>query len=162
MALQTATIDGLEMVLKRIDKAVQFNHANMRKMRNSNRKVAQIYVRYLKRRVVSMNRDIVVKRNGRIRTVTPGTLKDSMGTWTPNKSRATVLGGPKTFNNATGDKDGWFAHFVEEGDFPLAFGGKNRSHPNYHLFEKAKKATHDKMKAKLYQELRTNFATYMK
>jgi len=156
-----ANVDGLEMVLKRIDRGLQFNEKNMRQMRKINRKVVGIYIRTLKsgsNRVIDYKKPIFVK--GR-QPIEPGTLRKSVGTWTPNKSKAKVLGGPKVGKNAR-KYDAWFAHIVEGGDFADAFGGKNTSHPNYQKFERAKKAVQDKMKRKLYSELRKEFERYFR
>lgn len=156
-----ANVDGLEMVLKRIDRGIQFNEKNMRQMRKINRKVVGIYIRTLKsgsNRIIDYKKPIFVK--GR-KEIEPGTLRKSIGTWTPSKSKAKVLGGPKVGRNAR-RYDAWFAHIVEGGDFADAFGGKNTSHPNYQKFEKAKKAVQDKMKRKLYSELRKEFERYFR
>lgn len=159
--LPIANVDGLDMVLKRIDKAIRFNHENMSKMRKINRKVVNIYIRTLKtgsNRIIDYKKPIVVK--GRSEVIQPGTLRKSVGTWVPNKSQSKVLGGPKVGRNAS-KYDAWYAHIVEDGNFPQAFGGKNTSHPNYKKFEKAKKAVQAKMQSMLYSELRREFKRYM-
>jgi hypothetical protein len=58
--------------------------------------------------------------------------------------------------------DGWFAHIVEEGDFPAAFGGKSTNHPNYKVMERAMRATEAQMRAKLQQELSKLFSKHMR
>lgn len=161
MALQTANVDGLEMVLKRLDRAISFNKKDMTEMRKVNRQVVQIYVRYLRRPGRIKDAEKVIKVKGR-KDIKPGTLRNSVGTWTPNKSRATVLGGPRAFNNVRKGHDAWFAHIVEEGDYSEAFGGKNRSGQNYQVFEKAKKKNHEKMRKKLYSGVRKEFERYMR
>lgn len=161
MAVQTANVDGLEMVLKKIDHAILFNKKDMAQMRKINRQVVQIYVRYLRRPGRIKDAEKVIKVKGR-EPIKPGTLRNSVGTWTPNKMRATVLGGPRSFNNVRKGHDAWFAHIVEEGDFADAFGGKNRSGPNYQVFEKAKKKNQEKMRKKLFQGLRKEFERYMR
>ena len=161
MALQTANVDGLEMVLKRIDRAIEFNKKDMAQMRKLNRQVVQIYVRYLRRPGRIKDAKEVIDVPGRD-PIKPGTLRNSVGTWTPNKNRATVLGGPRAFNNVRKGHDAWFAHIVEEGDYADAFGGKNRSGHNYQVFEKAKKKNQEKMRKKLYSGLRKEFERYMR
>lgn len=159
--LAVAQVDGLDMVLKRLDHALQFNEKNMREMRKINRKVVGIYIRTLKsgsNKILDYKKTIKVK--GR-KDIEPGTLRKSVGTWTPNKSQAKVLGGPKVGKNSS-RYDAWFAHIVEGGDFADAFGGKNTSHPNYRKFEKAKKEVQDKMRSKLYSEMRREFERYFK
>jgi hypothetical protein len=156
-----ANVDGLEMVLKRIDHSIKFNHKNMREMRKINRKVVGIYIRTLKtgsNRIIDYKKTIFVKGRKKIE---PGTLRKSVGTWTPDNTKSKVLGGPKVGRNAS-KYDAWYAHIVEGGDFADAFGGKNTSHPNYKKFEKAKKAVQDKMRSKLYSELRKEFERYMR
>ena len=161
MALQTANVDGLEMVLKRIDKAILFSKKDMAEMRKINRQVVQIYVRYLRRPGRIKDAKEVIKVPGR-KPIEPGTLRNSVGSWTPNKSRATVLGGPRAYNNVRKGHDAWFAHIVEAGDYGDAFGGKNRSGHNYQVFEKAKKKNQEKMRKKLYSGLRKEFERYMR
>ena len=90
MALQVANVDGLDMVLKRIDRAIEFNKKDMAQMRKLNRQVVQIYVRYLRRPGRIKDAKEVIKVKGRD-PIKPGTLRNSVGTWSPNKNRATML-----------------------------------------------------------------------
>jgi hypothetical protein len=161
MALQTANVDGLEMVLKRIDRAIEFNKKDMAQMKKLNRQVVQIYVRYLRRPGRIKDAKEVINVPGR-KPIQPGTLRNSVGTWNPNKNRATILGGPRSFNNVRKGHDAWFAHIVEDGDYADAFGGKNRSGHNYQVFEKAKKKKQPAMRKKLHDGLRKEFELYMR
>ena len=164
-ALPVAQVDGLEQVLKKIDRASRWNEEDKKQLRKINRQVVGIYVRNLKRgsnRIIDAKKTIKVKGRSDIE---PGTLRRSVGTWTPEKGSTKVLGGPKYkggSGKAQSNNDAWFAHIVEEGDFSHYFGGKNKSHPNYKKFEKAKKATQAKMQSMLLRKLRAEFERFMK
>jgi hypothetical protein len=163
-ALPVAQVDGLEQVLKKINKAIRWNEEDKKQLRKINRQVVSIYVRNLKRgsnRIIDAQKTIKVKGRDDIK---PGTLRRSVGTWTPEKGSTKVLGGPKYkggSGKAQSNNDAWFAHIVEEGDFSHYFGGKNKSHPNYKKFEKAKKATQARMQRMLLNKLRAEFERFM-
>ena len=151
------TVDGMAKLEQRIQRAVQFGTLNKQDASRSSRKISQIFVPKL----------IVVSGKKRSATyVHPGQLRDSMGTWSPDNKFPTVLAGPRANypmkRKVRANADGWFAHIVEEGDFPAAFGGKSSSHPNYKVMERAMQATEAQMRAKLQQELSQLFSKYMR
>jgi hypothetical protein len=58
--------------------------------------------------------------------------------------------------------DAWFAHIVEQGDFPDQFGGKSTGHPNYKVHQRAMESVDATMRQKLIGELQKEFSRYMK
>ena len=164
----TTEMQGVERAQKRILKAVKFGILNKQDVQRSYRKVAQIFVRKARTMTKDYPKQIVIHRyvNSKPLVVDPGTLRRSFGTWAPNRQLPTILAGPRAnypMKRKVGkNSDAWFAHIVEEGDFPDAFGGKSASHPNYKITERAIKATQDAMRTKLYKELRSSFAKFMK
>ena len=146
-------------VFKKLERAAQFGAINEKDVRRRYRKVAQIFVRKDKR-------DIVVRPNKDALLVYRGQLRDSMGTWSPDNKFPTVLAGPRVNypmkRKVPATSDGWFAHIVEEGDFPEEFGGKSASHPNYKVIRRAMEATQAQMRVKLQQELKQEFEKYMR
>ena len=160
-------VDGMADLEKRIQRAVQFGSLNKQDASRSYRKISQIFVRKAKAMIKPYTRLIVVSGKKRSTTyVHPGQLRDSMGTWSPDNKFPTVLAGPRANfpmkRKVRATADGWFAHIVEEGDFPAAFGGKSSSHPNYKVMERAMQATEAQMRAKLQQELSKLFSKYMR
>lgn len=161
------TVDGLADLEKRIQRAVEFGALNKSEASKSYRKISQIFVRKAKAMIKPYPRLIVVSGKKRSATyVHPGQLRDSMGTWSPDNKFPTVLAGPRANfpmkKKVRANADGWFAHIVEEGDFPAAFGGKSSSHPNYKVMERAMQATEAQMRAKLQQELSKLFTKFMR
>ena len=155
-----------ESIFKKLERAAQFGAINEKQVRQRYRKVAQIFVRKAKGMVKPYKRNIVVRPSKDALLVYRGQLRDSMGTWSPDNKFPTVLAGPRA-NHPMKRKvpayaDGWFAHIVEEGDFPDEFGGKSSSHPNYKVIRRAMQATEAQMRAKLQQELRQEFEKYMR
>lgn len=161
------TVSGLADLEKRIQRAVEFGTLNKSDASKSYRKISQIFVRKAKAMIKPYPRLIVVSGKKRSATyVHPGQLRDSMGTWSPDNKFPTVLAGPRANfpmkKKVRANADGWFAHIVEEGDFPAAFGGKSSSHPNYKVMERAMQATEAQMRAKLQQELSKLFTQFMR
>ena len=161
------TVDGMAKLEQRIQRAVQFGTLNKQDASRSYRKISQIFVRKAKAMIKPYPKLIVV--SGKKRTtqyVHPGQLRDSMGTWSPDNKFPTVLAGPRANfpmkRKVRATADGWFAHIVEEGDFPEEFGGKSSSHPNYKVIRRAMEATQAQMRVKLQQELKQEFEKYMR
>jgi hypothetical protein len=160
-------VDGMADLEKRIQRAVQFGEINKQDASRAYRKISQIFVRKAKAMIKPYPR--IIQVSGRKRSTTyvhPGQLRDSMGTWSPDNKFPTVLAGPRANfpmkRKVRATADAWFAHIVEEGDFPAAFGGKSTSHPNYKVMERAMQATEAQMRAKLQQELAKLFAKMMR
>lgn len=152
---------------KRIKKAVEMGKANKASVQKAYRRVGAIYVATARSMIKDSPKDIRVQRGDRMGAfIERGTLRRSMGTWNAHKVFPTILAGPRSNfpmkKKVREHSDAWFAHIVEEGDFPEVFGGKNASHPNYKVMERAMKASYPRMKAKLYQELRKEFEKLMK
>lgn len=162
----TSSMDTRKMA-KRIQRAVEMGQANKKDVQKAYRRVGAIYVATAKGMIKDADKDIQVQRGGRIGAfVERGTLRRSLGTWNAHKTFPTILAGPRANypmkKKVKDHSDAWFAHMVEEGDFPEVFGGKNTGHPNYKVMERAMKAAYPRMKMKLYQELRREFEKLMK
>jgi hypothetical protein len=153
-------------IMKKLERAAEFGAINQKDLRRRYRKVAQIFVRKAKGMVSPYKKDIVVRPNKDALVVRRGQLRDSMGTWSPDNKFPTVLAGPRANHpmkrKVPDTADGWFAHIVEEGDFPDQFGGKSSSHPNYKIIERAMHTTQAQMRVKLQQELKQEFEKYMR
>lgn len=161
-----ARIEGLDKIEARIAKAVEFGELNKAQVQKSYRKIAMIYVRRAKSMVKDAKRTIYVRRRGSETMVERGTLRRSMGTWTANKKFPTILAGPRANHpmrrKVAASADAWFAHIVEQGDFPDQFGGKSTSHPNYKVHQRAMESVDATMRQKLAAELAREFARYLK
>jgi hypothetical protein len=162
----SARIDGLANIEARIAKAVEFGELNKAQVQKSYRKIAMIYVRRAQSMVKDAKRTIYVRRRGSEVMVERGTLRRSMGTWTANKKFPTILAGPRANHpmkrKVAASADAWFAHIVEQGDFPDQFGGKSTGHPNYKVHQRAMEAVDATMRQKLIGELQKEFSRYMK
>jgi hypothetical protein len=162
----TARIDGLANIEARIAKAVEFGELNKAQVQKSYRKIAMIYVRRAQSMVKDAKRTIYVRRRGSEVLVERGTLRRSMGTWTANKKFPTILAGPRANHpmkrKVAASADAWFAHIVEQGDFPDQFGGKSTGHPNYKVHQRAMESVDATMRQKLIGELQKEFSRYMK
>ena len=163
----SASLEGVDRATKRINRAVTYGKLNRTEVAASYRKVSGIFIRKARSMAKDYPEPIRVLRGKTVPiTVEPGTLRRSFGNWLPNSRFPTVLAGPRANypmkRKVAQNADAWFAHIVEEGDFAEEFGGKQQSHANYKITERAIKATKESMRQKLYGEIRKNFMHLIK
>lgn len=163
----SASVEGVAAATRRINRAVAYGKINRTDVAASYRKVSGIFIRKARAMTKDYPETIRVRRGKTVPLdVEPGTLRRSFGNWHPSKKFPTVLAGPRA-NHPMQRKvqqkaDGWFAHIVEEGDFNEHFGGQSTSHPNYRVSKRAIQATKERMRQKLYGEIKKNFMKFMK
>lgn len=146
----------LRKLERRIERLANVDTNRRKEIRAEARKIAQAnYIAALKSLIRDYDREIVVKRKGSRIVIPPGTLRRSLGTWSPRDSRARIAAGPRAgqFRKLPQNRDGWFAHFVEYGNFAEAFGGKQVT-PNTGVFEKAMLQTSGKMRREMIKVMR--------
>jgi hypothetical protein len=132
----------LDKLTKKIEKMAAFDRNNRKAIMDEARKAAKIYVSAARGNIRDYGSTITVRRkSGTTITIPSGTLRRSMGTWTPRGALAHVAAGPRASSfgkKLPHDRDGWFAHFVEYGNFAAAFGGKKRT-ANTGVFQNTQK-----------------------
>jgi hypothetical protein len=153
-------ISGAEQLYRNIDKAVKWSTKDSKKLQEVGHKVGNVYANYIKANVKDLGKDTKVR--GKV--IKDGQLRRSGGTWLPDKTKNTVLSGPRT-NSIGGRKtkrssDGFFAHIVEKGDFGPRFGGKHRTQ-NTGVFERGIKSTKSRSEKLQLILLKKTFANYM-
>ena len=157
------TIDGLDKVMRKLDKLAKWSEKDYANLLAINERVADVYVKSAKSNVKDFDRDILVQRRGSSEIlVKRGQLGRSLGIWQPERRSARVMAGPrantigrrKTRKNA----DGWFAHIVEGGD---SFGIKKTT-PNTGVFDRSKRATESRQRALLVRLLRAEYNKFMR
>lgn len=142
---------SLRELERKIERLAHLDRNEKKNILAEARKVANIYVKAARTNIQDFPRDIVVQKKGGTKiTIPKGTLRRSMGTWTPKNATSHVAAGPRSgaFRKLPENRDGWFAHFVEYGNFPDAFGGK-RTTRNTGVFERTKQATFGKMQSEM-------------
>lgn len=157
------TIDGLDKVMRKLDKLAQWSEKDYANLLAINERVADVYVKSAKSNVKDFDRDILVQRRGSSEIlVKRGQLRRSLGIWQPERRSARVMAGPRT--NTLGRRktrknaDGWFAHIVEGGD---SFGIKKTT-PNTGVFDRSKRATESRQRALLVRLLRAEYNKFMR
>lgn len=157
------TIDGLDKVMRKLDKLAQWSEKDYANLLAINERVADVYVKSAKSNVKDFDRDILVQRRGRSEIlVKRGQLRRSLGIWQPERRSARVMAGPRT--NTLGRRktrknaDGWFAHIVEGGD---SFGIKKTT-PNTGVFDRSKRATESRQRSLLVRLLRAEYNKFMR
>lgn len=146
----------LRKLERAIERVAEVDTKKRKEIRDEARKIARAnYLAALRSSIRDYDREIVVKRNGSRIVIPPGTLRRSLGTWSPRDSRARIAAGPRAgqFRKLPSNRDGWFAHFVEYGNFPEAFGGKQTT-ANTGVFERAMQQTSDKMRREMIAVMR--------
>jgi hypothetical protein len=147
---------SIEKLTKKIEQLAAIDRKRAKEIRNEARKIAtENYVKRVKQSIKDFPTDIVVvKKNGTRITIPKGTLRRSIGTWQPKGSKTVVAAGPRSgnFRRLPENRDGWFAHFVEYGNFPQAFGGKKVT-ANTGVFQKAKAASARKIQAEMVRAM---------
>lgn len=157
------TIDGLDKVMRKLDRLAQWSEKDYANLLSINERVADVYVKSAKSNVKDFDRDILVQRRGSSEIlVKRGQLGRSLGIWQPERRSARVMAGPRT--NTLGRRktrknaDGWFAHIVEGGD---SFGIKKTT-PNTGVFDRSKRATESRQRALLVRLLRAEYNKFMR
>lgn len=157
----SVTVSGVNKLFDKIDKIARWSERDSQNLQNIGHRVGSVYANYLKANIKDYSKPIKF-RGGIIR---PGQLKRSAGTWLPEKGRNNVMGGPRT--NSIGRRktrknaDGFYAHFVEKGDFPERFGGKHRTQ-NTGVFSRGLSATRSRSEKLQLSLLRKEFSRYCK
>ena len=146
---------------KRVERAAMWGSADRSQLRKINRKVSEVYVNALRAKIGSAKMTINVK--GR-KPITPGTLRRSIGSWNSGRYSNVVLAGPRAKflgRRVADNADGWFAHIVEQGALPDAFGGK-RTNKYTGVFEDTLKQTKEAMNQALRAEYKKRLGQYMR
>ena len=156
-------VQNVNKLLREIEILATINTKDRTALRKINRETGKVYVSALRSNIKNYGKTIFVRRkSGTSIDITPGTLRRSIGSWSPKGQKTgLILSGPRT--NTLGRKtqdnaDGWFAHFVEAGTFPDEFGGKQSGNPNHGVFERTRGAVYNTMKSKQI----TAYAQYIK
>ncbi len=132
-------IEGLDLLIKQINRIGDFPKEMSQELRKSNRKIAQMASRKIKPQIPRSGKDFKVykgtpgpgranKGEGEVRmTIPSGTLRRSIGVRNARGSRINVFVGAR--KGGAPKNDGWFAGIVDDGHI----GGKSRSigSPNY-------------------------------
>lgn len=146
---------SLRQLERKIERLAALDSKDRKVILTEARKVAGIYVKAARSAIQDFPRDIeVIKSNGTRIRVPKGTLRRSMGVWTPKGATSHVAAGPRSghFRRLPENSDGWFAHFVEYGNFPDAFGGK-RTTRNTGVFSRTKKSTQAAMRSEMIKSM---------
>ena len=148
-------VQNVKKLLREIEILATINTKDRAALAKINRETGKIYVNALRSNIKNYGRTIFVRRkSGGNMDITPGTLRRSIGSWTPKGVKTgLILTGPRTnhrpFTKKTQDNaDGWFAHFVEAGTFPDEFGGKQSGNPNHGVFKRTRGSVYNTMKSK--------------
>lgn len=147
----------LRALERKIERLANIDKLQRKAILSAATEVSKMYTAALKSSIIDYPTDIVViKKNGTRINVPRGTLRRSIGTWTPKGSKSIIAAGPRSgsFRRLSENQDGWFAHFVEYGNFSDAFGGK-RSTRNTGVFARAKSATSSAMRSQMIAKMNT-------
>ena len=91
----------LDKLMKRIERLAAIDTTKRKEIRNEARKIARNnYIAALKVSIQDYPRTIVVVRDGTRIVIPPGTLRRSLGTWTPKDAKARIAAGPRQVNSA--------------------------------------------------------------
>ena len=148
---------------KRIQRAANWGKIDRKQIKSANRKVGNVYIKALRGAIKDSSEDFTVYRDDTIyRVVQPGPLRRSLGNWTPRRDKSgTIMTGPRTATlgkRVTEDKDGWFAHFIEQGKI-----GKNKATGrNKGVFNRTLSTVKNQMRQAQYDFYRERFKKYMR
>ena len=177
--LNPGRIEGMDDLLKQIDKVAMWGSSEDRKkVLKIHKAVAQIGKNSLRRQITShAGGTIKVRRSGRFGgkrgpsyDIQKGTLKRSIRVFGVMGNKTSVMVGPRsglidrTLASPVGNirNDGYFAHFVEEGDLPRHMGGRGAyTGPNRGFFVRGMKPAIPRMTAELVRRYRMAFDQYM-
>jgi hypothetical protein len=147
---------------KRIQRAARWSLDDRKELVKIGKDVGQIYVRKARQLIRDHDGDIIIKRGGSTTIVPKGALRRSMGTWRSSRDSGVVLAGPRAGflgRKVSPRNDGWFAHIVEGGQLPSAFGGRSSS-PNVGVFTRALAASEGAMKTVRNAKLQSAFKKF--
>ena len=156
----SVTITGANQLYKNINRIAQWSVRDSAKLQNIGERVGDVYANYLKANVKDLDKDTSLRG----RKIKKGQLRRSSGTWQPDKKRNTILAGPRTKaigkrGKTTKYADGFYAHFVEKGDFASRFGGKHTTQ-NTGVFSRGIRSTKNRSEKLQTILLKRNFAKY--
>jgi len=170
----------MDELLKQIDKVAMWGSSADRKaVLKIHKAVAQIGKNSVRRAITShKGGTIKVRRTGRLGgkrgpsyDIQKGTLKRSIRVFGVMGNKTSVMVGPRSGvidKTMTGPSagtirnDGYFAHFVEEGDLPRHMGGRGAyTGPNRGFFVRGMKPALPRMTAELVRRYRERFDKYM-
>jgi hypothetical protein len=178
--LHPGRIEGMDDLLKQIDKVAMWGTTEDRKaVLKIHKAVAQIGKNSVRRAITSHKGGTInVRRSGRFGgkkgpsyDIQKGTLKRSIRVFGVMGNKTSVMVGPRSGvidKTMTGPSaglirnDGYFAHFVEEGDLPRHMGGPGSYNgPNRGFFARGMKPAIPRMTADLVRRYRARFDKYM-
>ena len=156
----SVTVTGANQLYKNINRLAQWSVRDSAKLQAVGERVGDVYANYLKANVKDLDKDTSVRG----RKIKKGQLRRSSGTWQPNKNKNTILAGPRTKaigkrGKTTKYADGFYAHFVEKGDFASRFGGKHTTQ-NTGVFSRGIRSTKNRSEKLQIILLKRNFANY--
>ena len=156
----SVTITGANELYKNINRLAQWSVRDSAKLQAVGERVGDVYANYLKANVKDLDKDTSLRG----RKIKKGQLRRSSGTWQPDKKRNTILAGPRTKaigkrGKTTKYADGFYAHFVEKGDFASRFGGKHTTQ-NTGVFSRGIRSTKNRSEKLQTILLKRNFANY--
>ena len=156
----SVTITGANELYKNINRIAQWSVRDSAKLQAVGERVGDVYANYLKANVKDLDKDTSLRG----RKIKKGQLRRSSGTWQPDKKRNTILAGPRTKaigkrGKTTKYADGFYAHFVEKGDFASRFGGKHTTQ-NTGVFSRGIRSTKNRSEKLQTILLKRNFAKY--
>jgi hypothetical protein len=156
----SVTITGANQLYKNINRLAQWSVRDSAKLQAVGERVGDVYANYLKANVKDLDKDTSLRG----RKIKKGQLRRSSGTWQPDKKRNTILAGPRTKaigkrGKTTKYADGFYAHFVEKGDFATRFGGKHTTQ-NTGVFSRGIRSTKNRSEKLQIILLKRNFANY--
>jgi hypothetical protein len=156
----SVTVTGANELYKNINRLAQWSVRDSAKLQAVGERVGDVYANYLKANVKDLDKDTSLRG----RKIKKGQLRRSSGTWQPDKKRNTILAGPRTKaigkrGKTTKYADGFYAHFVEKGDFAERFGGKHKTQ-NTGVFSRGIRSTKNRSEKLHIILLKRNFANY--
>jgi hypothetical protein len=156
----SVTVTGANQLYKNINRLAQWSVRDSAKLQAVGERVGDVYANYLKANVKDLDKDTSLRG----RKIKKGQLRRSSGTWQPDKKRNTILAGPRTKaigkrGKTTKYADGFYAHFVEKGDFAERFGGKHKTQ-NTGVFSRGIRSTKNRSEKLQIILLKRNFANY--
>ena len=178
--LQPGRIEGFDDLMKQVNKIAMWGSTDDRKaVRKIHSAVAKIGQKSVKRAITNHSGGTIkVRRTGRLGgkrgpdyDIQKGTLKRSIRVFNVLGDKTSLMVGPRSGiidKSMPGPSagiirnDGYFAHFVEEGDLPRHMGGRGAyTGPNRGFFERGMKPALPRMTAELVRRYRARFDKYM-
>ena len=160
----SVVVTGVSELNRRIDRLAQWSIRDSEALQKIGHQVGAVYANYLKANIKDLDKDITVRTKKDTLKVKKGQLRRSSGTWQPDKNRNTILAGQRTKaigkrGKTTKYADGFYAHFVEKGDFASRFGGKHTTQ-NTGVFSRGIRSTKNRSEKLQIILLKRNFANY--